>query len=63
MHTNAENKLYLAENYCFDSIPKLIHYHQHNSAGNLVQFFSYVDEYKFSWILLTLQILFFKIEE
>ncbi|XP_059994237.1 cytoplasmic tyrosine-protein kinase BMX isoform X3 [Lagenorhynchus albirostris] len=33
VHTNAENKLYLAENYCFDSIPKLIHYHQHNSAG------------------------------
>ncbi|XP_017744065.1 PREDICTED: cytoplasmic tyrosine-protein kinase BMX [Rhinopithecus bieti] len=35
VHTNAENKLYLAENYCFDSIPKLIHYHQHNSAGVL----------------------------
>uniref|UniRef100_G3U565 Tyrosine-protein kinase n=1 Tax=Loxodonta africana TaxID=9785 RepID=G3U565_LOXAF len=32
VHTNAENKLYLAENYCFDSIPALIHYHQHNSA-------------------------------
>ncbi|KFQ49206.1 Cytoplasmic tyrosine-protein kinase BMX, partial [Nestor notabilis] len=28
-----ENKYYLAENYCFESIPKLIHYHQHNSAG------------------------------
>ncbi|NXE75401.1 BMX kinase, partial [Cochlearius cochlearius] len=28
-----ENKHYLAENYCFESIPKLIHYHQHNSAG------------------------------
>lgn len=41
VHTNAENKLYLAENYCFDSIPKLIRYHQHNSAGNLFQFFFY----------------------
>ncbi|NXJ39597.1 BMX kinase, partial [Ciconia maguari] len=28
-----ENKYYLAENYCFESIPNLIHYHQHNSAG------------------------------
>lgn len=41
VHTNAENKLYLAENYCFDDIPKLIHYHQHNSAGNLFHFFFY----------------------
>uniref|UniRef100_G3T6P7 Tyrosine-protein kinase n=1 Tax=Loxodonta africana TaxID=9785 RepID=G3T6P7_LOXAF len=43
VHTNAENKLYLAENYCFDSIPALIHYHQHNSAGNSFQIFSYGD--------------------
>ncbi|OXB65502.1 hypothetical protein ASZ78_008533 [Callipepla squamata] len=31
---NLENKYYLVENHCFESIPKLIHYHQHNSAGN-----------------------------
>lgn len=37
VHRNAENKLYLAENYCFDSIPKLIHYHQHNSAGMITR--------------------------
>ncbi|XP_021100975.1 cytoplasmic tyrosine-protein kinase BMX isoform X9 [Heterocephalus glaber] len=37
VHTNAKNKLYLAENYCFDSIPKLIHYHQHNSAGMITR--------------------------
>lgn len=37
VHTNAENKLYLAENYRFDSIPKLIHYHQHNSAGMITR--------------------------
>ncbi|XP_041495911.1 cytoplasmic tyrosine-protein kinase BMX [Microtus oregoni] len=37
VHTNAENKLYLAENYCFDSISKLIHYHQHNSAGMITR--------------------------
>ncbi|XP_050997552.1 cytoplasmic tyrosine-protein kinase BMX isoform X1 [Acomys russatus] len=37
VHTNAENKLYLAENYCFDSIAKLIHYHQHNSAGMITR--------------------------
>uniref|UniRef100_A0A7N4PS07 Tyrosine-protein kinase n=1 Tax=Sarcophilus harrisii TaxID=9305 RepID=A0A7N4PS07_SARHA len=37
VHTNAENKLYLAENYCFDSIPKLIYYHQHNSAGMITR--------------------------
>ncbi|OXB80357.1 UNVERIFIED_CONTAM: hypothetical protein H355_012790 [Colinus virginianus] len=30
---NLENKYYLVENHCFESIPKLIHYHQHNSAG------------------------------
>ncbi|NXK49409.1 BMX kinase, partial [Chauna torquata] len=28
-----QNKYYLTENYCFESIPELIHYHQHNSAG------------------------------
>ncbi|NWR75011.1 BMX kinase, partial [Centropus unirufus] len=33
VHKNAENKYYLVENYCFESIPKLIRYHQHNSAG------------------------------
>uniref|UniRef100_A0A7M4ED69 Tyrosine-protein kinase n=1 Tax=Crocodylus porosus TaxID=8502 RepID=A0A7M4ED69_CROPO len=33
VHTNSENEYYLAENYCFNSVPKLIHYHQHNSAG------------------------------
>ncbi|XP_036876450.2 cytoplasmic tyrosine-protein kinase BMX isoform X2 [Manis javanica] len=37
VHTNPENKLYLAENYCFDSIPMLIHYHQHNSAGMITR--------------------------
>ncbi|NXJ08225.1 BMX kinase, partial [Odontophorus gujanensis] len=30
---NLENKYYLIENHCFESIPKLIQYHQHNSAG------------------------------
>ncbi|NWQ92390.1 BMX kinase, partial [Burhinus bistriatus] len=33
VHKTPANKYYLAENYCFESIPKLIHYHQHNSAG------------------------------
>ncbi|XP_054694841.1 cytoplasmic tyrosine-protein kinase BMX isoform X1 [Grus americana] len=33
VHKTPENKYYLVENYYFDSIPKLIHYHQHNSAG------------------------------
>ncbi|NXX81087.1 BMX kinase, partial [Urocolius indicus] len=33
VHKTLQNKYYLAENYCFESIPKLIHYHQHNSAG------------------------------
>ncbi|XP_069059607.1 cytoplasmic tyrosine-protein kinase BMX-like [Pleurodeles waltl] len=33
VHTDNENKVYLAENHCFDSIPKLINYHQHNCAG------------------------------
>ncbi|XP_074428664.1 cytoplasmic tyrosine-protein kinase BMX [Larus michahellis] len=33
VHKTPDNKYYLAENYCFESIPKLIHYHQHNSAG------------------------------
>ncbi|KAM6095422.1 LOW QUALITY PROTEIN: cytoplasmic tyrosine-protein kinase BMX [Chlamydotis macqueenii] len=33
VHKTPENKYYLTENYCFGSIPKLIHYHQHNSAG------------------------------
>ncbi|XP_053164904.1 cytoplasmic tyrosine-protein kinase BMX [Hemicordylus capensis] len=33
VHVNSANQFYLAENYCFSSVPKLIHYHQHNSAG------------------------------
>ncbi|KAM4683503.1 LOW QUALITY PROTEIN: cytoplasmic tyrosine-protein kinase BMX [Amazona ochrocephala] len=33
VHKTPENKYYLTENL-FESIPKLIHYHQHNSAGN-----------------------------
>ncbi|KFV01155.1 Cytoplasmic tyrosine-protein kinase BMX, partial [Tauraco erythrolophus] len=33
VHKTPENKNYLVENYCFESIAKLIHYHQHNSAG------------------------------
>ncbi|XP_067422211.1 cytoplasmic tyrosine-protein kinase BMX [Emydura macquarii macquarii] len=33
VHTDYENKYYLAENYCFNSVPELIHYHRHNSAG------------------------------
>ncbi|XP_074021020.1 cytoplasmic tyrosine-protein kinase BMX [Numenius arquata] len=33
VHKTPENKYYIAENCCFESIPKLIHYHQHNSAG------------------------------
>ncbi|KFQ60162.1 Cytoplasmic tyrosine-protein kinase BMX, partial [Pelecanus crispus] len=33
VHKTPENKYYLAENCWFESIPKLIHYHQHNSAG------------------------------
>ncbi|NXU52847.1 BMX kinase, partial [Turnix velox] len=33
VHKTPENKYYLSENYCFESIPKLIYYHQHNSAG------------------------------
>ncbi|XP_062982475.1 cytoplasmic tyrosine-protein kinase BMX [Elgaria multicarinata webbii] len=33
VHVNNANQFYLAENYCFNSLPKLIHYHQHNSAG------------------------------
>ncbi|KAM9170248.1 cytoplasmic tyrosine-protein kinase BMX [Pangshura tecta] len=37
VHTNYENKYYLAENYCFDSVPQLIHYHQHNSAGMITR--------------------------
>ncbi|CAM4402581.1 unnamed protein product [Lepidochelys olivacea] len=37
VHTNYENKYYLAENYCFNSVPQLIHYHQHNSAGMITR--------------------------
>ncbi|XP_051471066.1 cytoplasmic tyrosine-protein kinase BMX [Apus apus] len=33
VHKTSESKYYLAENYCFESIPKLVHYYQHNSAG------------------------------
>ncbi|XP_033877371.3 tyrosine-protein kinase ITK/TSK-like [Acipenser ruthenus] len=31
--TCGETKFYLAEKYTFNSIPELIHYHQHNAAG------------------------------
>lgn len=34
VHKTPENKYYLTENYWFESIPKLIYYHQHNLAGN-----------------------------
>ncbi|XP_030058175.1 cytoplasmic tyrosine-protein kinase BMX [Microcaecilia unicolor] len=37
VHSNSENKVYLAHNHCFDSLPKLITYHQHNSAGILTR--------------------------
>ncbi|NXF39544.1 BMX kinase, partial [Nyctibius bracteatus] len=37
VHKTPENKYYLAENYCFESIPKLIYYHQHNSAGMVIR--------------------------
>ncbi|XP_074849559.1 cytoplasmic tyrosine-protein kinase BMX isoform X2 [Carettochelys insculpta] len=37
VNTNHENKYYLAENYFFDSVPQLIHYHQHNSAGMITR--------------------------
>ncbi|XP_040559300.1 cytoplasmic tyrosine-protein kinase BMX isoform X1 [Gallus gallus] len=33
VHKTPENKYYLTENHCFETIPKLINYHQHNSAG------------------------------
>ncbi|XP_060625995.2 cytoplasmic tyrosine-protein kinase BMX [Anolis sagrei] len=33
VHVNSANQFFLAENYGFNSLPKLIHYHQHNSAG------------------------------
>ncbi|XP_015273065.1 PREDICTED: cytoplasmic tyrosine-protein kinase BMX [Gekko japonicus] len=33
VHVNNANEFYLAENHCFSSVPRLIHYHQHNSAG------------------------------
>lgn len=28
-------QFYLAENYLFNTIPELIHYHQHNAAGKV----------------------------
>lgn len=31
-------EFYLAENYLFSTIPKLIHYHQHNAAGRCASF-------------------------
>lgn len=31
-------EFYLAENFLFSTIPKLIHYHQHNAAGRCVSF-------------------------
>uniref|UniRef100_A0A8B9HIX5 Tyrosine-protein kinase n=1 Tax=Astyanax mexicanus TaxID=7994 RepID=A0A8B9HIX5_ASTMX len=33
INVNAEGKYYLAENHLFDTIPRMIEYHQHNSAG------------------------------
>uniref|UniRef100_A0A8C3L7F4 Tyrosine-protein kinase n=1 Tax=Chrysolophus pictus TaxID=9089 RepID=A0A8C3L7F4_CHRPC len=33
VHKTPENKYYLTENHCFETIPKLIYHHQHNSAG------------------------------
>ncbi|XP_041066851.1 cytoplasmic tyrosine-protein kinase BMX-like [Carcharodon carcharias] len=33
IHQTAEGKYYLAENHLFDTIPEVIKYHQHNSAG------------------------------
>ncbi|XP_077199296.1 cytoplasmic tyrosine-protein kinase BMX isoform X2 [Paroedura picta] len=33
VHVNSAKEFYLAENHCFSSVPKLIYYHQHNSAG------------------------------
>lgn len=32
-----EGKFYLAEKYLFSTIPELIHYHQHNAAGESVR--------------------------
>ncbi|KAL8190277.1 UNVERIFIED_CONTAM: hypothetical protein K2H54_046961 [Gekko kuhli] len=34
VHVNNASEFYLAENHCFSSVPRLIHYHQHNSAGS-----------------------------
>ncbi|MGH0160282.1 UNVERIFIED_CONTAM: hypothetical protein FKN15_053118 [Acipenser sinensis] len=31
--TTQDGQFYLAEKHCFGTIPELIHYHQHNSAG------------------------------
>lgn len=31
-------EFYLAENFLFSTIPKLIHYHQHNAAGRCFLF-------------------------
>lgn len=31
-------EFYLAENFLFSTIPKLIHYHQHNAAGRWASF-------------------------
>ncbi|KAI4875048.1 hypothetical protein NFI96_014254 [Prochilodus magdalenae] len=37
INVNSEGKFFLAENHCFDSIPQMIEYHQHNSAGMLTR--------------------------
>nr|XP_033805028.1 cytoplasmic tyrosine-protein kinase BMX isoform X2 [Geotrypetes seraphini] len=37
VHTDSDNKVYLAQNHCFASLPKLITYHQHNAAGILTR--------------------------
>ncbi|XP_078088234.1 cytoplasmic tyrosine-protein kinase BMX-like [Mustelus asterias] len=33
IHRTAEGKYFVAENHLFDTIPEVMHYHQHNSAG------------------------------
>lgn len=34
-------QFYLAENYLFNTIPELIHYHQHNAAGKVPFLFTW----------------------
>ncbi|XP_072527200.1 cytoplasmic tyrosine-protein kinase BMX-like isoform X2 [Salminus brasiliensis] len=37
INLNAEGKYYLAEKHLFDTIPRMIEYHQHNAAGLLTR--------------------------